>query len=398
MQNIFNHFRAALLATLAVPVFCSAEVASPDSICGPDIVTIGDAWEKVQLQMSAVRQMLKKGDLQRFPQKNSAIMSHLRFMQQGAIMIYGKQRSKLDQSISVIENLLAEFSAASLEEQISINAENWAEAETVVKFIGSQFPEEALVPSASFAHLLPPVVPILHIQLEPVAEILPDRPMHIVFQLVRMKDLKPVGADDIITTHGAVLHALVCDRTLTDYQHEHPTPTGRPGEWEFTFTPRFNDVYRLWINAVPKETGREEFPVNTISIANPNLVPRPHTWNPEDTSKTAELSALLILDKTGKVAADRPTNGTVHISDKEGGPVNDLEAYMGAYAHIVGIAEDLHSVLHAHPDGGLAEITKLGGPELHFSMRPPRLGFYRLFVQVMRRGKVQTLTFGFRVP
>jgi hypothetical protein len=331
----------------------ASELSIPESVCGPEIVTIGDAWEKVQLQIHAARQMLETNDLQRLPQKNSAILSHLRFMQKGAIMVYGKRRRHIDQGMSVIDSLLADLSAATLGEQVSSVKSRWAELESVVKFIGSQFPEEALLPSATFAHLLPPAVPILHIQMEPVAAILPNRPMRIVFQLVRMKDLKPVGPDDI---------------------------------------------YRLWINAVPKETGREEFPVNTISLADPNFVPLPPAWHSIATAETTDLRAQLIWAKNEKPAADRPISGTLVVSDTEGRAVNDLEPYMGAYAHIVGISEDLHTVLHAHPDSVKAESEKVGGPDLHFSIRPPRLGFYRLFVQVKRRGKIQSMPFGFRVP
>ena len=66
-----------------------------EALCGPEIVTVGDAWEHVQLETEAMRDILDTNDLVRFPQKTAALASHLSFMQNHSIMVWGEPRAKL---------------------------------------------------------------------------------------------------------------------------------------------------------------------------------------------------------------------------------------------------------------------------------------------------------------
>jgi hypothetical protein len=389
----------SLLAAMAWQGLPAAEEPPADDVlCGPDIVTLGDAWEKVQLQSRDARHLLDTGDVTRFPQKLAAIAAHLRFMQRNAIMLFGKRRTRIDQGMSVLSKLRDDMNAAVLNGVPTELAEPWIEWEAGVKFIAAQFPDEALLPSTSFAHLLPPVQPILHMQLEALPAPTPGQPIHLKFQLVRLKDLSPVGPDDLITTHEAPLHALVCDRLLTDYHHAHPTPTGKPGEWEFTFTPQHSDEYHLWINAVPSQTGREEFPMNIISQINPNVAPTQIIRDPALTSTFAGLTGQITWNGGDQPETNRPISGTLHLAQPSGEPVADLEPFMGAFAHIVGFADDFRTVLHVHPEGAIPAPADRSGPDIDFTLRPTRPGFHRLFVQVQRQvqrqGQIQQLAFG----
>src|ERR1700733_11629689 len=40
-----------------------------EALCGPEIVTVGDAWEYMQLETAAMRELLRTNDLVRLPQK-----------------------------------------------------------------------------------------------------------------------------------------------------------------------------------------------------------------------------------------------------------------------------------------------------------------------------------------
>lgn len=397
MPGLLHCLKQVLLAALVAQTALSQKPGPAGPVCGPEIVTVGDAWEAVRRQLRDAEQMIAARDLVHVPQKFAAAAVHLRFMQSGAVMLYGKRRSQMDKGVSAVDFLSTELRARLLQGQVPDYAGLCAELTASARFIAAQFPEEALLPSVSFAHLLPPEKPILHIQLEPLA-ISAGQPVRVVFQLVQLQDLKPAGQDDILSSHGASLHALICDRTLTDYHHEHPQPTGRPGEWELTFTPAFKDQYRLWINVIPKLTGREEFPVNTISTAAHLIAPLPPVFTPGLTAEKAGLQARITWNSTDKLEARRPISGTLRLTGMAGGPILDLEPYMGAFAHIVGISSDLHGILHAHPmDAGDPSATR-SGPELTFTMRPPTPGFYRLFVQVRHRGQIITLPFGVSVP
>jgi hypothetical protein len=71
---------------------------------------------------------------------------------------------------------------------------------------------------------------------------------------------------------------------------------------------------------------------------------------------------------------------------------------MGAYAHIVGIADDFETIAHVHPLG--AEPTspeQRGGPDFDFHVEPAKPGFLKLFAQVRVDGRDVFLPFGVTV-
>lgn len=370
-----------------------ADPPPPPVICGSDVVTVGDAWQKILRARLETQTLLDAGDMRALPSKLSFILLHLRFMQQNAIMVFGREKNFIDRAV-VSALALQELTVTEADQNdVTATRTHWAEFEQVLQFAARQFPEESLMSAEQFAHLLPPQEPVLHIQLEPLPEMPVGKPVHLRFQMVRQKDLSPVGKDDVITMHGAPLHALICDAGLTDYHHEHPVPTGNPGEWELTFTPRSNQYYRLWINAVPKETGREEFPVNSITSPPPAISSIPPVWRANDNAEEAGLKMRLEWSSASPPKYRTRNEALLHIRDQENKPVTDLETYMGAEAHLVAIHQDCFTLLHMHPE---KEREGAGAP-LRFAVTPRMPGFYRLFVQVKRQGKIQTLPLGFTV-
>ncbi|MEO5722015.1 MAG: hypothetical protein ABIR71_11155 [Chthoniobacterales bacterium] len=49
-------------------------------------------------------------------------------------------------------------------------------------------------------------------------------------------DGQPVTLEGLIVAHTQKIHLLIVDETLTDYHHEHPTPTNKPGDTVSTST------------------------------------------------------------------------------------------------------------------------------------------------------------------
>jgi hypothetical protein len=75
-----------------------------------------------------------------------------------------------------------------------------------------------------------------------------------------------------------------------------------------------------------------------------------------------------------------------------GAPVNDLEPYLGAGAHLLVVAQDLTEVVHGHP-------TEEGrGPAVTFRPLLPRAGVYKAWIQFQRAGRVSTAAFVIDVP
>ena len=67
---------------------------------------------------------------------------------------------------------------------------------------------------------------------------------------------KPIAPPDLLVAHTKLLHLLITDPSLADYQHVHPEPTSRPGEWKFSFQPRFTGRYRVFADFTPVATAR----------------------------------------------------------------------------------------------------------------------------------------------
>ena len=74
-----------------------------------------------------------------------------------------------------------------------------------------------------------------------------------------------------------------------------------------------------------------------------------------------------------------------------GAPVNDIEPYLGARAHLFAISSDLTEAIHGHPDG-----ARTGA--LTFVPLLPRPGRYMIWLQFQRGGQVSTVPFVIDVP
>jgi uncharacterized membrane protein len=75
--------------------------------------------------------------------------------------------------------------------------------------------------------------------------------------------------------------------------------------------------------------------------------------------------------------------------EQDGRPVNDLEPYMGAMGHCVGISEDTQSYIHSHPED-VYPVTadSRGGPTVAFHTLFPRPGKYKIWGQFQRGEKL----------
>ena len=73
-----------------------------------------------------------------------------------------------------------------------------------------------------------------------------------------------------------------------------------------------------------------------------------------------------------------------------GQPVTDPEPYLGAFAHLFILNEDLTSMAHAHPRGAEPTADSRGGPQIELHASLPKTGIYKLWGQFQRGGKVIT--------
>ncbi len=85
---------------------------------------------------------------------------------------------------------------------------------------------------------------------------------------LRKGDGSAVVPDDLLEMHTQRIHLLINDRSLSDYHHEHPKPSGVRGEFVFTFTPAKPGPYRIWADVIPTATGVQEYVIADIPPEN----------------------------------------------------------------------------------------------------------------------------------
>ncbi len=204
------------------------------------------------------------------------------------------------------------------------------------------------------------------------------------------KDGSPVTLDDLAVVHTKKLHLFVVDSSLTDYHHLHPEPTGTPGEYAFTFTPRTGNKYSAWaditmiadsknhkLQAAFPSPGRQ-IPPSIKTNANAAASGLRFEWRCDDT-----------------LVAGKPVIVEATVRDANGNIVQDLEPVMGAFAHLVGFGADGKSIVHTHPLGREPESpADRGEGKLRFHVEPNFSGPTQFYLQVKRGGEDIFAPFG----
>jgi hypothetical protein len=256
----------------------------------------------------------------------------------------------------------------------------------------------------------------------------PDRPLTtgtraaVRVRLARL-DGTGVAPADLLTMHTEKVHLLIVDPSLSDYHHEHPVPTGAPGEYVFAFTPRHPGPYRVFADVVPAATGVQEYVVADVPAADGAAgdpiddradrlsataeglryelafdLPAAGVGAPAAADLPARAAAGAVPATAPAISARRPVAGRLTVARADGRPCRDLEPVMGAYAHLVGFGDDRRTVVHIHPGGPEPTHPEdRGGPTLRFDFYAPAPGYYRLYAQVRVDGTQRFVPFGVNV-
>ena len=190
---------------------------------------------------------------------------------------------------------------------------------------------------------------------------------------------KPIGPADLLVAHTRKLHLLVVDPTLSDYQHIHPEPGRRDGEWTFSLVPQRAGLYRVFADFTPVVTQRGLYASADFNV--PGAVATVFT-NPGTSWQERGYNFDLILPpvlRAGQPAMLRfriETQGAI----KERVP---LEPVMGAFAHLVAFDESRSGFAHLHPvENDPTKPPDAIHPELNFRLTIPVSGRYVIWAQV----------------
>ena len=207
-----------------------------------------------------------------------------------------------------------------------------------------------------------------------------DRPATIRVYLTAASG-KPLTAENLLVVHTRKLHLLVTDSSLTDYQHIHPEPTGIPGEFDFSLTPRSGGRYMAYADFTPRATGRALYAGTSIEVSgSPDAAVAVESW------KCVVEGIVFTL-----AVAELPirTNQTVTLTlglRRSDGTVPALELIMDAYAHMVAFDFAQQGFAHLHPQEFYLSDSRGSPAQLSFLLNLPDPGWYRIWAQVLVAG------------
>lgn len=231
------------------------------------------------------------------------------------------------------------------------------------------------------------------LMLEPISPLQVNKTSQVIAKLSLVKNGQPLTFDDLKEAHTKKLHLLIVDPSLSDYHHIHPVAGKNPGEYVFDFMPLTNGSYRVWADVIPVSTDKQEYAQADMGI---------QSIKKSVIDKTISMTSTIdgytfTLALEGEPKAGSAVMGNIIVT-RDGQPFTKLQPVMGAFAHVVGFAENYNSVLHIHPMGKEpTSDTELGGPKLEFHIEPKSAGFVKLFAQVKIDSKDVFAPFGIMV-
>lgn len=210
----------------------------------------------------------------------------------------------------------------------------------------------------------------------------PRSPVSFVLTL-RTAGGKPIGPADLLVTHTRKLHLLIVDPTLSDYQHVHPEPGRRDGEWVFSLTPERAGVYRVFADFTPAATARGLYASADFTV--PGAV----ATVTRSVNTTVQMAGCLFTLVTPDIFRARQPADLKFRVESQGAvkqPVT-LRPVMGAFAHLVAFDEARSGFAHLHPlESDLTRAPDPLRPELNFKVTIPEPGRYVIWAQISLAG------------
>jgi hypothetical protein len=233
--------------------------------------------------------------------------------------------------------------------------------------------------------------------LAPGREVQPGEPVDITVTL-RTSAGKPIGPRDLIVAHTRKLHLLIVDPWLKDYQHVHPEPGERDGDWVFNFTPQGRGTYRVFADFTPAATMRGLYASADLTVG-PDRAPTVSLTMRHDADWESERDGyrFRLSSDSEPIRVGQTARLSLAITNPDSGQV-PLEPVMDAFAHLVAFDEARSGFAHLHPNE--VDLTRPPDPVqpvLTFQVTFPEPGHYVIWSQVSLGGREVFAPFAFEV-
>ena len=198
------------------------------------------------------------------------------------------------------------------------------------------------------------------------------------FNLVDDKTTNSISDKDLIETHTKILHLVVYDASLNEFNHVHPEFNG--ASWDVELNLLVSGSYIVW--AQGKTLNGKEFSVSRslfVENGEPEIAVASLGDVRVGTDGTTQVELANTKLKAGKMAM------IDFIVTRTDGSVPSLSPYLGAFAHVIATQLNGNDLIHVHPmEGNDANMGML-----HATF--PLAGEYRLWIQFVDNGVLKTI-------
>ena len=210
--------------------------------------------------------------------------------------------------------------------------------------------------------------------------VVPGTPVQLEFEV-----LQPESGEretQFETVHEKLFHLFWVSHDLQAFHHQHPV-LGEDGMFRIETTFERPGTYRLMGDFYPSGGTPQMYPMTltTSGFEEPLETLRPAI--PPDREPKKDKNIIISL----RTEPAKPLAGLLTLLFFELNTARGLRKFLGAWAHMLAVKDDLVTMIHGHPS--IAD----GGKLIQMNVIFPEPGMYRVWVQVQRRKKVNTVPF-----
>lgn len=194
---------------------------------------------------------------------------------------------------------------------------------------------------------------------------------------------------DLRLQHEKLLHLVMVSDDLRWFAHVHPQLQG-DGSLTLDYVFPHGGRFVLFAEAAPQGHRSQRFRL-PLKVDGPPQVPVAAQFRSADrVQQIGDYTVALDTDDLGLWAGWE--NQLTFTIFKQGHPVDDLGAYLGALGHCVIISEDTQDFVHCHAIQ-MSAVKLPGGPQVAFHALFPRAGRYHVWAQFSHQGHLLTADF-----
>jgi hypothetical protein len=175
--------------------------------------------------------------------------------------------------------------------------------------------------------------------------------------------------------HEKLFHLFVVSQDLQYFLHDHPV-LGDDGKFRFSANFPRPGLYRVLGDFYP-DGATPQLSARTVIV--PGGSQKPAVLTKDYGPKKMESMTATITTVPPEPIAGSETRIFLHLDNADG-----LEKYIGAWAHMLAVSDDMIDLIHSHP------YTADGSPDMRFDVYFGRAHSYRVWFQFQKKGVVNT--------